>query len=146
MSQGPSNYTTDELREMIRTTGLRCTTSRLTVLEKLIGAASPMSHAELSDILVPQGFDQATVYRNLTDLTEAGLLTRLDPGDHVWRFEFRREDAHQDGEHPHFYCTDCGTVSCLTDVAVKITAASPSSPGFGKINEVFLKGRCERCT
>src|SRR5690554_6721096 len=107
MSHGPSKYSTDDLRAMIRDSGLRCTSSRLTVLEKLIETSSPISHSELSEMLVPQGFDQATVYRNLTDLTEAGILTRHDLGDHIWRFEFRSEDSHEDGEHPHFYCTDC---------------------------------------
>jgi hypothetical protein len=29
------------------------------------------------------------VYRNLVELSAAGLLLRLDFGDHIWRFEFR---------------------------------------------------------
>ncbi|MFU8804401.1 MAG: Fur family transcriptional regulator [Bradymonadaceae bacterium] len=145
MSEDHPKYGTEELRAMIRETGLRCTSSRMIVLEKLVAAPAPISHAELADQLVPQGFDQATVYRNLTDLTEAGLLTRHDLGDHVWRFEFKSDDDAHDGEHPHFFCTDCGTVSCLTDVAIKVTSSSTSPPSFGEISEIFLKGRCELC-
>ena len=36
-----------------------------------------------------QAWDPATIYRNLTDLSEAGLARRTDVGDHVWRFEAR---------------------------------------------------------
>lgn len=147
MSNPRPTYTLADLQAMIRETGLRCTTSRTTVLQRLIEASSPVSHAELVEELAPMGFDQATIYRNLTDLAEVGLLTRLDLGDRVWRFEFRGgEESHADGEHPHFVCTDCGKVSCLPDVSIQITHATPV-PGFGgEICEIFLKGRCEQCT
>ena len=140
-----NTYTIDEIRELIRESGLRCTESRTTVLERMVSATSPLSHAELTEELVPQGYDQATVYRNLTDLTEAGLLNRLDLGDHIWRFEFRGDDDHDD-EHPHFMCTDCGTISCLTTVNISFGGAERSAPVVGEVSEVFLKGRCAKCT
>ncbi|MBA2665125.1 MAG: transcriptional repressor [Bradymonadaceae bacterium] len=145
MTQERSTFTLDDLRTMIRDSGLRCTGSRVTVLQRLIAATAPLTHAELAEALVPLGFDQATVYRNLTDLTEAGLLARLDLGDHVWRFEFRGEELHNDGEHPHFVCTDCGKVSCLPDVNIKITHTASVKSFMGEICEIFLKGRCEQC-
>lgn len=138
-------YSPEDIRAMIRTAGLRCTTSRSVVLERLIEANAPLSHADLSEVLVPQGFDQATVYRNLTDLTEVGLLNRLDLGDHIWRFEFRG-DHHHDNEHPHFMCTDCGTISCLADVNISFRGGSKSSPLVGEVSEIFLKGLCRKCT
>lgn len=138
-------YTTDDIRSMIREAGLRCTNSRSIVLERLIDATAPLSHADLSEELVPKGFDQATVYRNLTDLTEVGLLNRLDLGDHIWRFEFRGDHAHEK-EHPHFMCTDCGEISCLSDVKISFRNDSKSSPLVGEVNEIFLKGVCRKCT
>ena len=69
-----------EFRAAIRNAGLRCTASRLAVLELLGRAESPLSHAELADDLMPLGFDKATVFRNLIDLTDVNLLLdRLDP-------------------------------------------------------------------
>lgn len=139
-----SSDNSNRFRELIRDAGLRCTDSRATVLEYLAEASSPQSHANVAEDLVPHGFDQATIYRNLTDLTEAGLLHRLDLGDHVWRFEFRDGDD-ADDEHPHFVCTDCGDISCLAPVGVTFGDGKTASPGIGEIDEVFLKGRCADC-
>src|SRR5262245_30052907 len=91
-----------EWRSRIRACGLRSTPARLAVLQELDKRTTPVTHADLAGRLVPQGFDKATVYRNLIDLTEAGMLSRTELGDHVWRFELRRAADGHDGEHPHF--------------------------------------------
>lgn len=136
-----------ELRTKIRATGLRSTAPRVAVLQYLQQASTPVSHADLYEKLADQGFDRATIYRNLIDLTEVGLLSRADVGDHVWRFELKREGTrgHQD-EHPHFMCTDCGEVSCLPGVNVRISPA-PGAPRVLNTKDVVvqLQGRCDRC-
>ena len=49
-------------------------------------------------------------------------------------------------EHPHFVCVDCGKVTCLPDVEVKIAPAKGSkSSSPGDVTEVFLKGHCKEC-
>lgn len=140
-----TSYDSEELREMIREAGLRCTSSRATVLEFLAGASKPQSHADVSEQLVPEGLDQATIYRNLTDLTDAGLLKRLDLGDHVWRFEFR-EDEDDDEEHSHFVCTDCGEIACLAPVGLSFDDDGGDPARVGEVDQVFLKGRCAECS
>ena len=74
------------LQELLRGAGLRSTSARIAVLQCLRSAKSPLSHAELADELTPLGLDKATVFRNLSDLTDAGLVVRTELGDHVWRF------------------------------------------------------------
>ena len=138
------DYSPDDIRALIRDAGLRCTDSRATVLTNLVEASNPLSHADLSETLVPEGYDQATIYRNLTDLTDAGLLTRLDLGDHIWRFEYRSEEDHPD-DHSHFVCTDCGEVSCLEPVELSF-GGEKSAPPVGQVDEVFIKGRCVECS
>ena len=78
-----------------------------------------MSHGDVADRLANQAWDRATIYRNLTDLAEAGLVRRTDVGDHVWRFE-AVSGAHEPGAHPHFVCTECGTVECLPEIELAI--------------------------
>ncbi|MCA9070948.1 MAG: transcriptional repressor [Planctomycetaceae bacterium] len=102
-----------EFRSLMRAAGLRCTSARLAVLQHLRQADSPITHAELAEELVPFGFDKDTIFRNLTDLTEAGLLSRNELGDHVWPFEIRDPDDPHEGNHPHFVCIDCGKVACF---------------------------------
>lgn len=146
-------------RSRIRAAGLRCTAARLAVLEHLEAAEGPRTHADVSAALASRGFDRATIYRNLTELTEARLLDRVEVGDHVWRFEIRRQHDHggHDRGHPHFLCTTCGGVSCLDGVRVAITPAAASAagssrrrdagrrPAIGTVTEVLLKGRCGDC-
>lgn len=161
------------MKSLVRGAGLRCTAARLAVLEHLLTAMGPQTHAEVSQALDHRGFDRATIFRNLTELTEAKLVTRVDLGDHVWRFEARRHgggDGHgHGGDHPHFVCTSCGEVSCLDDVSVAITplpgarkasraessdtaakggqksAAAGRHQFLPAVTEVLLKGTCLNC-
>ncbi len=154
----------EAVKARIRAVGLRCTAARLAVMQHLDVAVGPRTHAEVSAALAHRGFDRATIYRNLTELTEAKLVTRVELGDHVWRFEIKRP-AHRGGggeEHPHFVCTTCGEVSCLDDVRVAITPAprtrgqvgrgkktkpgkAEGTAGIHSVTEVLLKGRCGDC-
>jgi Fur family ferric uptake transcriptional regulator len=109
-------------------------------------ARVPLSHAEVAARLAEQGFDKATVYRNLVELAEAGIVSRFELGDHVWRFEWRDHSSERYMEHPHFLCLDCGEISCLTDVTVNISPSPGSKRSrLADVSEVLLKGRCDRC-
>lgn len=136
-----------EIRGDIRAAGMRGTAPRIAVLERLRRARAPLSHPELTAELVPLGFDRATIYRNLVDLVDAGLVSRIELGDHVWRYEVRdREHAAGDAEHSHFVCNDCGTVSCLPEVSIAIRPAPGSRRSVvAEISDIVLKGRCESC-
>lgn len=132
----------EQIRDAIRKAGLRATRSRVVVLQLLREREGPTSHPEVAELLEGEGWDRATLYRNLTDMTSAGLLRRVDLGDHVWRFE--PADAHQHGElHPHFLCTSCGEVACLPVITVD-PAGLPKSFAAGQV-EVQLRGLCDEC-
>lgn len=132
-----------EVRNRIRNAGLRSTSARIAVLQRLEGATTPLTHADIAHDLVPQGFDKATVYRNLMDLTDAGLVSRSEHGDHVWRFELKRSGEHHDPDHPHFLCLDCGAITCLSDVNVEITPSPGTKAShIRELTEVLLKGHC----
>ncbi len=138
----------EELTNALRAAGLRRTTPRIAVLQHLEAATGPISHGEIAEKLAPAGYDRATVYRNLMDLFQVGLVTRTDLGDHVWRFELVRGggEGKVHAEHPHFLCTDCGDVACLPDDAVRFvsTRGVPRAVGKNAV-EVQVKGRCDAC-
>ena len=136
--------TLDALRTTIRQAGLRSTSPRLAVLRQLSSAVTPVSHGELVDALAGEGMDRTTVYRNLVDLTEVGLVQRTDLGDHVWRFELvdRRHD--EPGRHPHFVCVTCGSVTCLGGVKLPPQLTSRGKQ-IGSVTEILLRGHCKSC-
>jgi Fur family ferric uptake transcriptional regulator len=135
-----------ELKAEIRRQGMRGTGSRVAVLAYLSKATAPLSHTEIHEALVDRGYDRATIYRNLMDLAQAGLLIRADLGDHVWRFERKQEQAGHRAGHPHFVCIDCGGVSCLPADTLKVTPYSRAPRALRtKQVEVHVKGRCDDC-
>jgi Fur family ferric uptake transcriptional regulator len=136
-----------ELQDVLRKAGLRSTGPRIAVLRWLSRSGTPVSHPEMIEALAGAGFDRATLYRNLVDLAEAGIVRRTDLGDHVWRYELRSSEDGHVIEHPHFVCTDCGEVACLPGVAVKIVSSSNETPRSVRARKVAvqLSGRCNAC-
>jgi Fur family ferric uptake transcriptional regulator len=143
------------LRQALREAGLRATAPRLAVLRSLNGATGPVSHGEVAADLAAEGWDRATVYRNLMALTSAGLLRRTNLGDHTWRFELKRGEPGHDhagkqpedtSVHPHFLCDACGDVVCLLGSAVQVVAARGTPKAIQRRRyEVQIKGRCDNC-
>jgi Fur family transcriptional regulator, ferric uptake regulator len=134
----------ETLRAAVRQAGLRATPSRIAVLHVLRSTGSPVSHSDVVAKLASQAWDPATIYRNLTDLSDAGLARRTDVGDHIWRFE-AITDSHRGAAHPHFVCTECGTVECLPDLEYMITRAKAPRAIRQKRVEVQMRGLCDAC-
>ena len=151
----------DELRDRLRGAGLRVTPSRLAVLRELAAAGVPLSHGEVVDRLrppaarggrrkagggeEPRRYDQSTLFRGLSDLSDAGLLARLDLGDAVRRYEWLPADG-GDPVHPHHVCTECGRIVCLEGFGLTLTPAKGAARDqVGSIGEVVLRGVCGDC-
>jgi Fur family ferric uptake transcriptional regulator len=137
-------------REAIRGAGLRITSARLAVMKILMRTRAPVSHSELIVALKGCGFDRATLYRNLMDLTEAGLLERIDLGDNIWRFELRAlgsQTQQRVNSHPHFACVDCGQVSCLPEITLKTKSnlKMPKALSEQRVS-VQIRGQCDDCS
>jgi Fur family ferric uptake transcriptional regulator len=142
-SQSSQRDQREEIKRIVRGSGLRATPARLTILFALSESAVPLSHHELNLQLIDSGLDKSTVFRALQDLTEAKLLRRLELGDHVWRYEMNREGANhsKDQVHPHLLCIDCGAIRCLDASEVKVNI----SPKIGQVVDVLIKGHCQTC-
>lgn len=131
---------------MLRAVQLRCTAARIAVLQQLSGHGMPMSHGEVTDTLSQFGFDQSTIYRSLNELSDTGIISRLELGDQIRRFELRSGDSKSELEHPHFMCVDCGKVSCLSDFSVQVQPNKGTHRhAFGEITEILIRGHCATC-
>ena len=150
MARAKSVTPVETLRARLRAAGLRVTAPRVAVLQRLEAHADsgPVTHGILADELGPEGWDRATIYRNLIDLTEVGLARRTDVGDHVWRFELLEGGAaaHEDREHAHFVCDKCGDVQCLPIESIKLDVGR-GAPRSVRKNAVAiqLRGACDAC-
>ena len=134
-----------ERRALLRDAGLRATGARLAVLDVLLAAGSPLSHGDVVQALAGRAIDRVTVYRNLIDLADAGLATRSDLGDHVWRFA-ATGNGHEDVRHPHFVCKECGRIQCLPGTRVRVLSggAGPQALREDEV-EIQIRGLCDDC-
>ena len=136
--------TVHELQQRIRDGGLRATPCRIALLRLMQVQNSPLCHSDVVERFTDAAFDQSTIYRALNDLTDAGLLHRMELGDHVWRYELPEKHTNQDG-HPHHLCEACGQITCLSDSAIPLDEFVICAASVGTVREVLLKGICREC-
>ena len=87
MTRPELNLPMTEVKALIRGAGLRSTAARIAVIQQLASTPVPQSHSEVAEALDDFGFYQSTIYRCLTELSDAGLLALLELGDSVRLFE-----------------------------------------------------------
>ncbi|MEM6470491.1 MAG: transcriptional repressor [Planctomycetota bacterium] len=132
------------LQNEIRAAGIRATPARVATLALLRDASSPLTHADVAAKLVDEDIDKATAFRNLNDMTDAGLLRRTELGDRLYRFEKVLPGEIAADSHPHFVCIECGSVYCMHNI--NLTAGSLGEAGkVGEVSEILLRGLCNTC-
>ena len=143
----PENDARQAMRKRIRALGLRATSSRLSVLVCLHDHARPLSHLELMEQLGPNALERATVYRILSDLSEAGLLRRMDLGDKIWRYELSNPCCRTiPDQHAHFLCLECKQVTCLPELELRpVGGGSLPVELKGADLQLRITGRCGSC-
>lgn len=122
---------------------MRCSKQRTAILDFVRESCSHPTASEVYDGVrtnLPQ-ISLGTVYRNLIQLCEAGMIAAVEVGDGPTRFD-RRIDEHQ-----HYRCRSCNK---LFDVETPrnslFTADLESSlPGTLEAYSAMFYGICEAC-
>lgn len=109
-----ATYSKEDITLMLKEAGLRITDHRLAVLSYLAKVRQPVTVYEIIEVLrKKENIDQATVYRNLSSLHEAGLLRRLD---------FNHGHAHYEletGRASHqLVCSTCETIEKIEGISI----------------------------
>lgn len=126
---------------------LRLTAHRRAVLGVLEHCDRPLTTDEIAErSRVPR----STVYRNLAELVEAGVVVRVAGAAGGDRHELA--EAFSDRHHHHLVCTDCGIVTDfdpspqLERLIEKEVGALLGRTGFAVEQHVFdVRGRCVDC-
>lgn len=119
----------------------RSTRQRAAIRAVIDHAHRPLSPQEVREAaqLDVAALGQATVYRNLKLLLEAGEIQAVNlPGDSP-----RYESAHHDHHH-HFQCNACQRVFDVHECPGDLALLAPA--GFTvERHEITLYGRCKDC-
>ena len=125
---------------------LESTENRLRVLEVIGSNSYPLSASDVYQTLErTSGINRVTVYRILALLVDHGVVERLSSGGRAFYYGLAPNEFHQ--PHPHFYCTRCGQMDCLTPESLQIDTGALNKVFPGRIDkvEVRVDGVCKNC-
>ncbi len=134
----------DSLSERLRKSGMKLTNQRRELLHVLLHHPEPISADEIfKKIDSSESMDLVTIYRCLKKFEESGLVTRMDFGDGISRFEVTAESGHH---HHHVICRECQKVEplhiCDLDPHIKMV----EKMGYGAVSHrLDFFGICAKC-
>ena len=126
--------------------GYRRGGARAAVIELLDGQGCALSAVEIESALAETGsraVARASVYRILEELEGLGLLTRLELGQGLARFEPARPGGH----HHHMVCNRCGQILPFEDEGLERSIERLARTSAFEVDEHdgVLRGSCARC-
>jgi Fur family ferric uptake transcriptional regulator len=135
---------TPDASEKLRAARLRRTPARVAVLAQIEALAQPVTHGDLRGQTELAAVDDVTLYRTLAALVEAGLVHRVHGIDGAWRYCAQPRDVTGcPGNHAHFLCTACGSMSCLLAQAMPRVEVPAGNTVEGR--HFLVYGRCGAC-
>lgn len=134
--------------ERLRGSGRRYTDQRRELVDLLATAGSPMS---IPQILAGRGdLKQSSVYRNLADLEDAGVVRRVATEEEHGRYELAEDLT---GHHHHLICSLCGRVEDITiphdleSTMERAIGRLARGSGFARVrHRLDLIGTCRSCS
>ena len=135
----------DQFRDYLDANNLKMTEQRKLILEVFLDCEGHMASEELYDAVkrVDPSLGQATVYRTLKLLADAGLAKAVDFGDGITRYESRLGEEH----HDHLICTNCRKTEEIFDERIeRLQEQVALAHGFELTgHKMYLYGLCAQC-
>ena len=135
----------DKFLEFAAKKGLKNTPQRRLITDVFFSTENHVSTEDLYDLVrkVDTSIGQATVYRTLRLLCEAGLAKEFHFGDGIARYEPTDGDDH----HDHLICTQCGkNIEVIDETIEKNQVKLAAKHGFKLISHrMYLYGLCADC-
>ncbi|MBT8360106.1 MAG: transcriptional repressor [Desulfobacterales bacterium] len=135
-----------DYHEILESAGLDPTENRIRVIEVIGNNGYPLTAADVfKTVERTQSINRVTVYRILDLLSEKSIIERLSTGGRAACYGMAPNKNHQ--SHPHFYCTECGQMDCLSpgSMSVRIDNLEKTFPGEIDRVEVRIDGTCKNC-
>ncbi len=100
-----------KLKDNLKSQGYKLTPQRRAILDIIVASeGNHLTAEEIYDLVkvdCPE-IGLATVYRTIMLLEEMGVVSRLDLGDNISRYELVHEEENH--QHHHLICTKCSKV------------------------------------
>ena len=136
------------VEQLLAANGVRLTQGRRNTVEALAQMHGPRTAAEIHG-RVGSTVPLSSLYRSLSVLTDADVLSAQHGSDGVIRFELAEWFT---GHHHHLVCTSCGTVVDVTPTVAQertmeqLVENMARDAGFDVSGHRFeIEGRCRAC-
>jgi Fur family ferric uptake transcriptional regulator len=142
-----SDSWSDHAAAELAVAGYRRGGARQAVIELLDAQRCALSAVEIEDALRSsegRSVARASIYRILEELERLKLVSRIEVGQSLSRFEPIRADHH----HHHMVCDRCGQVLPFADAELERSIAKLTRRVEFRVSEhdVVLHGSCAECT
>jgi Fur family transcriptional regulator, peroxide stress response regulator len=131
----------EAIKRCLESSGLRCTPQRYGVMAFLMEHDGHPTAPEIFDAvnrLDPRS-SRATIYNNLRDLVQAGLVREVAVEGRAARFDAKGL------LHHHFICDQCGNVEDIDWYDVPRPATRSLGKRIVRECELIFRGLCTRC-
>ncbi len=131
----------EAIKQSLEGSGLRCTPQRYGVMAFLMEHPGHPTAAEIFEAInrLDPRSSRATIYNNLRDLVEAGLVREVAVEGRAARFDARGI------RHHHFICDRCGNVEDMEWYDVPRPASGSLGKRILRECELIVRGLCTRC-
>ena len=129
------------IKRSLAGSGLRCTPQRHAVMALLMEHAGHPTAAEIFEAVNRRDprSSRATIYNNLRDLVQAGLVREVAVEGRAARFDAKGV------RHHHFICDRCGSVEDMEWYDVPGPASGTLGKRVLRECEVIFRGLCTKC-
>jgi Fe2+ or Zn2+ uptake regulation protein len=131
----------EAIKRSLEDSGLRCTPQRYAVMKFLVEHTSHPTAAEIFEAVnrVDPRSSRATIYNNLSDLVQAGLVREVAVEGRSARFDAKGM------RHHHFICDRCGNVEDMEWYDVPKPAPGSLGKRVLRECELIFRGLCTKC-
>jgi Fe2+ or Zn2+ uptake regulation protein len=131
--------------KLLKSKGLRAGKVRVDFLQYLLDVGKPISAVDILQKESMQSVSKSTIYRNIDDLLEAGLIESVHSNSDSQLYEIKT-----DHHHHHFNCTQCGWMQCLDvselESVIKKVESKLSCNGLIVSKHILgFEGLCKNC-
>jgi len=131
----------EAIKRSLEASGLRCTSQRYDVMAFLTEHSGHPTAPEIFEAVnrVDPRSSRATIYNNLRDLVQAGLVREVAVEGRAARFDAKGV------QHHHFICDQCGNVEDMEWFDVPMPAANSLGKRVLRECELIVRGLCTQC-
>ena len=134
------NQIDKDYKAILKDAGFNATATKIKIIEIFTKSKSPISSNEL--MIEVENVDESTIFRNLKQFSNAGLLNEVDLNEGFKRYELTPINHH----HHHIKCNDCGRNDTIDLCELKAFSKQLKKIGYTNISHKFeFFGTCSSC-